>query len=190
MEKEHNNRKVILSLAVSLDGYIEGPNAEIDWLIFSEETGKVLHQFLDEIDTMLYGRVSYEKWGAYDPPEDSPDFEKTFYDKTGKMTKYVFSTSRKAFEGDPIVVKSDIEQAIHKIKKQPGKNIWLYGGAKLISTFLNLNLIDEIRLAICPIILGDGKPLFNAIRERKKLNLVKAEGHKSGMVALTYQSVK
>jgi dihydrofolate reductase len=188
MEKKWNNRKVILSLAVSLDGFIEGPNGEIDWLTFSEETGQVLHRFLEEIDTILYGRVSYEKWGAYNPPEDSPDFEKTFYDKTGDMSKYVFSTTRKAFEGRPIVVNSEIEQVVCDLKQQQGKHIWLYGGARLISAFFNFNLIDEIRLAIAPVILGEGKPLFNEIRERKKLNLVKVEGHPSGMVALTYRT--
>lgn len=190
MEEGQNNRKVILNLAVSLDGYIEGPNGEIDWLVFSEETGKVLHKFLGEIDTILYGRISYEKWGTYVPADDSPDFEKNFYEKTGKMSKYVFSTSKNDFDGNPKVVQSEIQKTIGHIKGQSGKNIWLYGGAKLITSFFNLNLIDELRLAVCPIILGAGKPLFKDILDREKLNLVKSENHESGIVALTYRTLK
>ncbi len=69
-----------------------------------------------------------------------------------------FSKNKSKFEGDPIVINSDIEKQILDIKKMDGKNIWLYGGANLITSLLNLNLIDEFRLAICPIILGAGKP--------------------------------
>ena len=74
-------RKIILSLAVSFDGFIEGPNKEIDWLSFTPETGEVLNKFLQEIDTVLYGRVSYEAWGTYQPAADAADFEKNFYSK-------------------------------------------------------------------------------------------------------------
>ncbi|MEE1964240.1 dihydrofolate reductase family protein [Allomuricauda taeanensis] len=190
MEKGWGNRKVILNLAVSLDGYIEGPNGEIDWLTFSEETGKVLHSFLEEIDTILYGRISYEKWGTYTPESDSPDFERSFYKKTGNMSKYVFSSTKNRFDGHPNVVQSEIKRAIGQLKQQEGKDIWLYGGARLITTFFNLDLIDELRLAVSPIILGEGKPLFNGISDRKKLELVKSESHKSGMVSLTYRTIR
>jgi len=187
MEKRQNNRNVILNLAVSLDGYIEGPNGEIDWLSFSEEVGDVLHRFLGEIDTMLYGRISYEKWGTYTPEEDSPDFEKDFYAKTGKMAKYVFAGSRNEFEGSPLVVQSDIKRTVNELKQQEGKDIWLYGGAKLITTFFNLDLIDEMRLAVYPVILGDGKPLFSGIQQRKKMDLIRSESDESGIVTLIYR---
>src|SRR5690606_24291180 len=190
MEKRQNNRNVILNLAVSLDGYIEGPNGEIDWLSFSEEVGDVLHRFLGEIDTMLYGRISYEKWGTYTPEEDSPDFEKDFYAKTGKMAKYVFSGSRNEFEGSPLVVQSDIKRTVNELKQQEGKDIWLYGGAKLITTFFNLDLIDEMRLAVYPVILGDGKPLFSGIQQRKKMDLIRSESDESGIVTLIYRMAR
>lgn len=187
MEQGQDNRKVILNLAVSLDGYIEGPNGEVDWLTFSEETGEVLHRFLNEIDTILYGRVSYEKWGTYRPSEDSSEAERHFYEKTGKMSKLVFSTTTTDFEGDPFVVPSDIEGAMERLKQQEGKDIWLYGGSELITSFFNLDLIDELRISISPIILGDGKPLFKGILERKKLELCNSESYRSGMVTLTYK---
>lgn len=182
-------RKIILTLAVSLDGFIEGPNREIDWIEFSEETGKALGKFLQEVDTILYGRVSYEAWGNYTPSDSGPDFEKNFYRELNKMNKYVFSTSKEAFDGNPIVVKSDIEQTIQNLKQKPGKNIWLYGGAGLISTFVNLNLVDEFRLAVFPIVLGDGNPLFKEIKQRVKLKLLEVKSGKSGVVELNYEKL-
>jgi len=178
-----------MSLAVSLDGFIEGPNREIDWIEFTEEAGTALSQFLEEIDTVLYGRVSYEAWGHYTPPADSADFEKEFYKKLNKTTKYVFSTTKDHFEGNPIVVKSDIKHTIEQLKQQPGKHIWLYGGSQLITTFLNLDLVDEFRIAVMPIVLGAGNPLFKEISHRVKLKLLKAEGSPSGVVELNYERV-
>jgi dihydrofolate reductase len=179
-------RKVILSLATSLDGYIEGPNGEVDWMVFTEDTGKALGKFLNEIDTILYGRVSYEAWGTYVPPENAPAFEKNFYERTGSMSKYVFSTSKAKFQGSPVVVKSGIQQAVHTIKQESGKDIWLYGGAGLITDFVNLDLIDEYRIAIMPIILGSGKPLFADIKKRVKLKLQSVDSGESGFVELNY----
>jgi dihydrofolate reductase len=180
-------RKVILSLATSFDGFIEGPNRETDWLTFTEETGKALGKFLNEIDAVLYGRVSYEAWGNYIPSENSPAFEKDFYNKLNGMNKYVFSSLRGNFPGNPIVVRSDIKETISNMKQQPGKNIWLYGGAGLISTFVNLDLVDEFRIAVFPIILGSGKSLFNNIDHRVKLKLIDVKAGQSGVVEFKYE---
>jgi dihydrofolate reductase len=180
-------RKIILSVAVSLDGYIEGPNREVDWLEFNDETGKALNKFLEEIDTVLYGRLSYETWGKYIPSDSSPDFEKNFYSLLEKMNKYVFSSSKEEFEGNPIVVKSDISKVIQKLKQLPGKDIWLYGGSRLISTFINLDLIDEFRITVFPIILGAGNPLFKDIKHSVKLKLIDTRNGKSGVVEFKYE---
>src|SRR5262249_15283433 len=152
--------------AVSLDGYIEGPNKEIDWIVFDEEGGNALFNFIKEIDTILYGRVSYETWGSYTPADDSTAFEKEFYTATNKMNKYVFSFSKEQIEGSPIVVNSGIAACMKELKQQPGKDIWLYGGSGLISTFVNMDLVDEFRLAVMPVIVGSGTPLFRKIKNR------------------------
>ncbi len=182
-------RKIILNLAVSLDGFIEGPNKEVDWMVFDEETGIALNSFLQEIDTVLYGRVSYEMWGDYFPSDDGSDFEKEFYLTLNKMSKYVFSSSKTEFGGKPILVSSDVAEKMRDLKQKPGKNIWLYGGAGLISTFMNLNLIDEFRIAVIPIILGGGTPMFKEIKRRTKLKLLKTEASRSGVVQLFYAPV-
>jgi dihydrofolate reductase len=183
-------KKIILSLAVSLDGFIEGPNGEIDWITFDAETGKALNKFIQEIDTILYGRISYEKWGNYIPSDTSADFEKDFYRKTSKMKKYVFSGSKGEFEGNPTVIQSDIARKVQNLKREPGKDIWLYGGAGLISEFANLDLIDEYRIAIIPILIGEGKPMLKEIKQRIKLKLLEAEGSTSGAVGLRYERIR
>ena len=182
-------RKIILSLATSLDGYIEGPNREVDWMVFTEETGKALSSFLTEIDTILYGRTSYEAWGNYTPPETAASFEKDFYTATGKMKKYVFSRTAVNFDGNPAIIQSDIVQAMQQLQQEKGKNIWLYGGAALISTFINLGLIDEYRIAIMPIILGGGNPLFKNIAQRVNLKLAKLSPVESGVIQLNYEKI-
>jgi dihydrofolate reductase len=102
----------------------------------------------------------------------------------------VFSKSKQQFDGNPTVVKSDIPELIKKLKQQPGKNIWLYGGAGLISTFMNLNLIDEFRIAVMPVILGQGKPLFKEIENRLKLKLVEIKTSKAGVLGIRYEAVR
>jgi dihydrofolate reductase len=183
-------RKIILSLITSFDGFIEGPNREIDWITFDEETGKALNKFLSEIDTVLYGRVSYESWGTYTPPEDSADFEKDFYKRLHKMKKYVFSLSKNKFEGNPVVINSDINGAMERLKRESGKDIWLYGGSGLVSTFMNLDLIDEFRVAIAPVILGAGNPMFKEVNHRVKLKLLDVKPSASGVVEFHYQRIK
>ncbi|MFC0775593.1 dihydrofolate reductase family protein [Terrimonas alba] len=183
-------RKIILNLAASFDGFIEGPNGEIDWIVFDQEGGSELTDFLQEIDTVLYGRVSYEMWGSYNLTDSNSDFEKSFYGALDNMKKYVFSSSKDKFDGNPIVIKDNIAETISELQRQPGKNIWLYGGAALISTFMNLNLIDEFRIAIMPVIIGKGKPLFKEINTRLNLKLAGVKTSHSGVMQVCYKAVK
>lgn len=183
-------RKIILCLAISFDGFIEGPNGELDWIVFDGESGSALTDFIKEIDTVLYGRVSYEMWGNPELTEESSEFEKTFYGALAGMDRYVFSTTKTEFDGAPTVVSGDIPELVQKLKQQPGKNIWLYGGAGLITTFMNLDLVDEYRIAVMPVIIGEGKPLFKAIRESHKLRLVGVEPSTSGVLEIHYEAVR
>lgn len=183
-------RKIILCLAASFDGLIEGPNGEIDWIVFDDEGASELTDLLREIDTVLYGRVSYEMWGNYQITESSSEFEKSFYGELDKMDKYVFSTSKNEVDGNGMVVRSPIPEFIEDLKQQPGKNIWLYGGAALITTFMNLDLVDEFRIALIPVIIGQGKPAFKDIRDRHKLKLVDVKTSSSGVVSVRYEAVR
>jgi dihydrofolate reductase len=161
-------RKVILSVAVSLDGMIEGPNGEYDWC--PPPSKKEMSRFLDKIDAIFFGRKSFELTGKSMFP---------------KKEHYVFSTTLKK-PVDFQLINRDVKQRVMELKKQPGKDIWLFGGAKLASYFFNEKLIDEMWLGVVPVVLGKGKPLFSDINERTHFELVEATP-KEGYLSLYYQ---
>lgn len=175
---------------MTFDGFIEGPNGEIDWINFDAEGGSALTEFIAEIDTVLYGRISYEKWGNPPITDESSEFEKNFYGALKKMDRYVFSRTKEIFDGEPFVVKENIAELIKTLKEKPGKNIWLYGGASLLTAFMNLDLVDEFRIAVFPIVLGDGKRLFQNIENRHNMRLVSVEKANSGVLSIIYEAVK
>lgn len=168
-------RKVILGLAVSLDGYIEGPNGEYDWCLTDQDYG--MSAFYKRIDSLFIGRKSYDLTLSMGD-EAMPDFP--------KLTEYVFSTTLKEVKPGAILINGDIEAEVNRIKNDPGKDIWLFGGANLTASLLNLGLIDEIGLAVHPIILGSGKPLFSNIKGKIPLKLIDTKTYSSGLVYLTY----
>jgi dihydrofolate reductase len=104
------------------------------------------------------------------------------------MTTYVFSNSIKEVKGKGVkLISGDVEAQVRMMKAQEGKDIWLFGGADLTTSFINQGLVDELWLSIHPILLGSGKPLFQNIRERKNLKLVEHKVFDSGLVSLVYQ---
>ena len=181
-------RKIILSLAITLDGFIEGPNGELDWLVRDGKSdfGDILNDILADKDIIFYGRKSYDKWGNTPVDEQASEKLKAAYQLMHGKTKYVFSKTKNGDGTNAIFINTDIEKKVLEIKQQPGKNIWLYGGASIITTFLNRNLIDEYRLAVHPVILGKGKRLFENIDEMHKLTLVEEKSHETGVILLNY----
>jgi dihydrofolate reductase len=165
-------RKIILNLAVSLDGFIEGPNGEFDWCFDDQDYG--LEAFFNSIDTIFMGRKSYE-------------LVKRMGDDHYKDKKiYVFSRTLKEVASSEELVAENLEEQVKQIKQSAGKNIWLFGGASLISSFINSHLIDEYMLSVHPIILGGGKPLFIDVKDRTLLKLQEAIPYSSGLVQLIY----
>ena len=180
-------KKVILDLAVTLDGFIEGPNGEIDWCIMNDEMD--FDGFLSGIDTIFYGRVSYESWGNYQPEANASNAELMLWKGVHSKNKYVFSSQSRQ-DNKATFINSDIATKVNEIKSQSGGDIWLYGGASLIKTFIQLNLIDVYRISVHPIALGRGKPLFEDLKERLELTLLKTNIFKSGVVQLIYEPTK
>ncbi|MFS0868654.1 dihydrofolate reductase family protein [Paenibacillus xylanilyticus] len=178
------NRRVILDLAVTLDGFIEGKNGEVDWCIMDSDMG--FNHFLNQIDTILYGRKSYDLWGEHTPENEYTDAEKEFWDMVHTKKKYVFSKTRNETNHKAIYINDNILEEVIKLKNKPGKDIWLYGGANLITTFINLGLVDEFRLSIHPVVLGEGKPLFIEVKQRINLKMADTRRFTSGVVQLIY----
>ena len=179
-------RKIILDLAVTLDGFIEGPNGEIDWCIMDDDMG--FDDFLAGIDTIFYGRASYDMWGNHRPATDASPAEVRLWESVHAKKKYVFSRQPKE---DPraTYISSDIVAQVKAIRSQPGKDIWLYGGAGLIKTFIREGLVDRYQLSVHPIVLGNGKMLFEGLEDRLPLRLIKTNTFRSGVVQLIHGPV-
>jgi len=189
-------RKIIAALQVSVDGLIEGPNGELDWV----ETWEDPFDLLPQIDTCILGRGMYPGYEQYwrailaNPEGILPFTGKVaskgeiayarFADKTPHIVlsktldKVAWKTTR---------IVRDVEE-IRNMKQQPGKDMHAVGGATLVSSLMNLGLIDELRLIVHPIVLGGGKALFKDVKERHALNLFQAKPLKSGKVGLTYST--
>ena len=168
-------RKLILQVAVSLDGFIEGPNGEIDWCFTDQDYG--LKDFFKQIDTLFIGRKTYElmlRMGE----NASPGFP--------KFKEYIFSTTLEKVKDDAVLIKDDIESEVKKIKNENGKDIWLFGGGSLTTSLMDLSLVDEVWLAVHPVVLGGGKPLFPEIKKRVDLKLLDTKVYSTGLVFLKY----
>jgi dihydrofolate reductase len=165
-------RKIILSVAVSLDGHIEGPHREYDWC-FNDQNG--MTKFMDRIDTLFIGRKTYELMLRQGPVPGFPKFK-----------QYVFSYSLTDVSDGFELINLNVRDRIRQIKAEPGKDIWLFGGAQFTTWLANEGLIDEMRLALHPVVLGGGKPLFTGLVHRLNLNLTEVQQYPSGLLMLTY----
>lgn len=167
-------KKVVLGLAVSLDGYIEGPNGEYDWCFTDQDYG--MKDFFKRIDAVFIGRKTYELMLRMKEQDNFP-----------KMKQYVFSNTLKKVGKDIVLVGGNIQPQVNQIKNESGKDIWLFGGAELTSSMMNLGLVDEVSLAVHPIILGSGKPLFMNIKNRVQLSLISTQSYSTGLVSLSFR---
>lgn len=178
-------KKIILDLASTLDGFIEGPNGEIDWCVMDEEMN--FDGFLAGIDTIFYGRVSYDLWGNFQPGATAGEAEKKLWSAVHSKKKYVFSHKPRQ-DDKATFITYGLAGEVAGIQQQEGKDIWLYGGAKLIKTFADLNLIDIYRISVHPVVLGAGRPLFEDLKERINLRLTAVNRFRSGVVQLIYEN--
>jgi dihydrofolate reductase len=165
-------RKVILNLAMSLDGFIEGPNGDYDWCFTDQDYG--MTDFLNSADAIFLGRKSYEVLMEAGP------------EMFAALKLYVFTDTLAAVEGNAEIIRSaDFNERVNEIRHQPGGNIWLFGGAELVTAFVAQKQINEFVLSVHPVILGSGKPLF-IIKDRTNLMFLGSESFSSGLVQLRY----
>ena len=169
-------RKIVLGLAISLDGLIEGPNGEYDWCFTDQDYG--MKEFMESIDAVFYGRKSYElmmNWEGGNP--------------FASKKSYVFSNSWTDASDKFELVSGDVIAKVKELKEGKGKDIWLFGGASLTLSLMNHGLVDELWLSVHPIILGQGKPLFTGMHNRTKLQLLETRPYETGLVSLRYRIV-
>ena len=164
-----------MNLAVSLDGFMEGPNGEYDWCLTDQDYG--MTEFFTNVDTMFIGRRSYEMIAGSED-EYFPTIQKI----------YVFSdTLAPVFHQKVEVIKSvDFDNKVNEILNSEGGSIWLFGGASLTATMLAKRLVSGMLVSVHPLILGGGKPLFQHIQNRVDLLLEDTQTYDTGLVQLKY----
>jgi dihydrofolate reductase len=184
--READMRRLFWQMSVTLDGFMEGPNRELDdtaQVVDEDFDDRYANDMLQSIDAVLLGRRTYELFADYWPSATGPDAH-----RLNELPKLVFSRTLEKVEWrNSRLVKENIGEEVTRLKHQPGNDIALFGSADLASTFLRLGLIDEYRILVSPVVLGGGTPMFKDVKHRVALKLSKATTWRSGVVALYYR---
>jgi dihydrofolate reductase len=176
-------RKVILGFGLSLDGYIARRNGDLDFLVIDKEGEALMADFFSKIDTTIMGRKTAAGWKKMRKRGEMPE--------TPGMTNYVVSGrwkpgKRERFE----VVGGSLAAFVKKLKRRPGKDIYLGGGGELCRSFLQEDLVDELYIGIGPILLGDGIPGFPGKFPQRDFRLTECKSYASGSVGLRYERIR
>jgi dihydrofolate reductase len=167
-------RRVRYGVAMSLDGFIAGPNGEADWILTDPEID--FDPFSSQFDTILMGRRSYEAMKRAGGGGSSPG-----------MQVFVFSRTLRQEDHPGVTLVDNPEELVTELRSKPGKDIWLWGGGSLFRSLTELGLVDTVEVAVIPVLLGEGVPLLPAPTKRVTLKLT---GHKlyakTGILSLEY----
>jgi dihydrofolate reductase len=171
-------RKVTFGGANSLDNYIAGKDENIDWLLWSKETGAMMKDYWKKIDTVVMGRKTYE-FAMKNAP--------TGASSGGKIKTYVCSRKLEKVDGDNVQLERDAVKLVRRLKEEKGKEICIMGGGLLAKSLFEAGLIDEIGFNVHPVLLGSGIPLFHKMKQQINLELADCKQLSNGCVVLTYR---
>jgi dihydrofolate reductase len=188
-------RKILLLEHVSLDGFLAGPNGEMDWIRVDQEVFSSTAAIFDTADAAIFGRTTYHMMESYWPtageqPDASPhDVEHSNW--LNNSTIYVFSTSLESApwgssRSATLVRDSDLGRTVIELKSQPGKDMVMIGSASLANAFIGLGAIDEYWLFLNPVILGQGMPLYPTTALQQNLELLTSQQFACGVTGLHY----
>lgn len=179
-------------MQLSLDGFVGGLNGEMDWMVWDwdDTLKKYTTELTNSADTFLLGRATGEGMAVYWPTvasnPESREEDKWMAEKLNNLPKIIFSRTVTTINWNNARVANDIIEEVRELKKEPGKDIIIYGGAGIVSSFIRENLIDEYHLFINPVVLGKGKTIFTGVRERLNLKLKRTTESACGIVVLQY----
>ena len=176
-------RKIKLYIAASIDGYIAGPDGELDWLSdypITPELNYGYEDFFESIDTVIMGGRTYRDILNMD----------VVYPYKNKISYIITRNTINSTKENIIYITNNIEDNISELKKEEGKDIWLVGGGEIVSLFLNQNWIDEMIITYIPILLGEGIRLFPNKAKESKWSLIQSQAFINGVVQTRYQVQK
>jgi dihydrofolate reductase len=181
-------RTVASFIFTSLDGFYEGPNGELDWPnVDAEFDDFAIHQ-LDDADTLGFGRATYDHMAGYWPTAEAEANDPAITSRMNGMDKLVFSrTLADASWTGATVLRGEAAEQIGEIKARDGKDLLIIGSAHLTAELLTAGMLDELRIMIFPIVLGQGRSLFEDLQTRAALTLLRVRQFDSGNMLLTYQ---
>jgi len=210
-------RKLILKMSLSVDGFVAGPNGELDWFFRtrSPEGMAWILELLGQAGTHIMGSRTFQDMAAYWPTSTDPlagpmnEIPKVVFSRSGGLLALDSNQTTAALKdamreqplpaysdkaskltgnwADAYVARGDLAEEIMKLKQQPGKDILAHGGSRFARSLVKARLIDEYRLVIHPVILGKGLPLFSDLETSLDLNLVSTTVFKAGVVAQVYR---
>jgi dihydrofolate reductase len=179
-------RRLIYSMGVSLDGYIAGPGGEFDWAAPDAELHRFHNEQTLELDAHLCGRRLYEEMLYWETAKEDDSIEGEFAGIWKRLPKIVFSTTLERVEGNARLATDGVAEEVARLKEQPGKDLAV-GGAGLASTCARLDLIDEYRLFVHPVVVGGGTPFFPPLDARVDLELVETRTFGSRVVYMRHR---
>jgi dihydrofolate reductase len=186
-------RKVISLMHISLDGFAAGPNGELEWTIVTDDMYTDVAASLTNVDTALYGRVTYQMMESYWPgvPGDPASTANELHhaDWYAQVRKIVGSrTLERASGDDRRLVSGDIAGDVARLKREPGGDMMIFGSPSIVHALARHDLVDEYRIMVNPVLLGSGTPLFAQAETRTNLELLDARIFDTGVVRLHYRT--
>lgn len=184
-------RKLYVFNMVTLNGFFEGPERDISWHNVDEEFNSFAIDQLSRTDLLLFGCVTYDLMARYWPTPAAIKNDPIVAAKMNSIPKIVLSTTlKKATWNNTTLVKENVQDEILKLKHQSGKDIAIFGSSDLVASLIPSGVIDEYRIMVNPVVLGNGRTLFNGVRDKLNMKLLKTRPFKSGNILLYYAPAK
>ena len=181
-------RKLYSFMMSTLDGFYEGPNQEFDFWTDDVEFSEFSVGQLYDADILLFGRLTYEGMASYWPTRAAHQDAPVVAELMNTMPKIVVSTTLESADwSNTTLVGGNVAEELSKLKQQPGKNLAIMGSPNLTVSLIGMGLVDELRVVVNPVVLGDGRSLFRSTDHRLPLRLLQTRTFSSGNVLLTYQ---
>lgn len=182
--------KIILSMMITADGYIAGPNNELDWVVWEEEMDRDAAKLIESVDTMLVGYGAYKDMAEYWPAaltKPGSESEGTFARLINEKSKVIISQTEQEllWKNDKLLIVTDLRQQIAELKANKG-DIVFYGGVGLAQSLVREGLIDAYHLLVSPVAISKGQPLFSELTKPQKFKATNAKVYESGAILLTY----